>query len=105
VPSRSSPDLGSDGVVKVDDRTVAFHLEAPDAAFVDAVSCDNYTMIIVPNGYNYSDYQKQWVGTGHFHDVQLHPERRGDIRPQPALLGDTARPSECSGPSTRVRRR
>jgi len=43
---------------------LAFHLEAPDAAFVDAVSCDNYTMIIVPNGYNYSDYQSSGSGRG-----------------------------------------
>jgi peptide/nickel transport system substrate-binding protein len=55
-----------DGVVKVDDGTVAFHLEQPDGNFVDAVSENNYNMIIVPNGYNYGDYQKSFVGTGRF---------------------------------------
>jgi peptide/nickel transport system substrate-binding protein len=54
------------GVVKVDDTTVAFHLEHPDAGWVDAVSEDNYNMIIVPNGFDYSDYQKTFPGTGRF---------------------------------------
>jgi len=58
--------LVPDGVVKVDDETIAFHLEAPDGGFPDAVSSDNYNMIIVPKGYDYADYQKQFVGTGHF---------------------------------------
>ena len=58
--------LAPEGVVKVSDTQVAFHLEAPDAAFLDAVSCDNYNMIIVPNNYDYANYQKDWVGTGHF---------------------------------------
>jgi peptide/nickel transport system substrate-binding protein len=55
-----------DGVMKVDDATVAFHLEQPDGNFVDAVSENNYNMIIVPDGYNYGDYQKSFVGTGRF---------------------------------------
>jgi peptide/nickel transport system substrate-binding protein len=58
--------LEPSGVVKVDDQTVAFHLVSPDAAFPDAVSCDNYNMIIVPKGYDYSNYPKDWVGTGHY---------------------------------------
>jgi len=58
--------LVPDGVVKVDDETVAFHLEAPDGGFPDAVSSDNYNMIIVPSGYDYADYQKDFIGTGHF---------------------------------------
>jgi peptide/nickel transport system substrate-binding protein len=54
------------GVVKVDDTTVAFHLEQADGSFVDAVSPNNYNMIIVPNGYDYADYQKSFIGTGRF---------------------------------------
>ena len=86
--------LVPDGVVKVDDRTVAFHLEAPDAAFVDAVSCDNYTMIIVPNGYNYSDYQKQWVGTGHFMMSSYTPNVGATFVPNPHYWATPALPSE-----------
>jgi peptide/nickel transport system substrate-binding protein len=58
--------LSPDGVQKVDDTTVAFHLEHPDAGWPDAVSEDNYNMIIVPNNFNFSDYQKQMPGTGPF---------------------------------------
>ena len=58
--------LTPDGVVKVDDSTVAFHLEHPDAGWVDAVSEDNYNMIIVPNGFDFSNYQKTFPGTGRF---------------------------------------
>jgi peptide/nickel transport system substrate-binding protein len=58
--------LVPDGVVKVDDGTIAFHLETADGAFLDAVSSDNYNMIVVPNGFDYSNYPSQWVGTGHY---------------------------------------
>jgi peptide/nickel transport system substrate-binding protein len=58
--------LTPDGVVKVDDTTVAFHLEQADGSFVDATSPNNYNMIIVPNGYDFGDFQKQFPGTGRF---------------------------------------
>jgi len=58
--------LVPDGVVKVSEDTVAFHLESPNASFIDAVSPDNYNMVIVPNGFNYADFQKNMVGTGRF---------------------------------------
>jgi len=58
--------LSPDGVQKVDNQTVAFHLDAPDGGFVDAVSEDNYNMIIVPNGYDYKNYQNEFIGTGRF---------------------------------------
>ncbi len=58
--------LSPDGVDKVDDTTVAFHLEHPDASWPDAVSADNYNMIIVPSGFDFSNYQKSWPGTGRF---------------------------------------
>jgi peptide/nickel transport system substrate-binding protein len=58
--------LVPDGIEKVSDTEIAFHLEAPDGNFLDAVSCDNYTMIIVPNNYDYGDYAADWVGTGPF---------------------------------------
>jgi peptide/nickel transport system substrate-binding protein len=58
--------LSPDGVEKVDDATVAFHLEHPDASWPDAVSADNYNMIIVPSGFDFSNYQKSWPGTGRF---------------------------------------
>ncbi len=69
--------LAPDGVVKVDDTTVAFHLEAPDASFVDAVSEDNYNMIIVPNNYDFSKYSSLdggFIGTNKLKVSAFNPE-------------------------------
>jgi peptide/nickel transport system substrate-binding protein len=86
--------LSPDGVVKVDDETVAFHLETADGAFLDAVSCDNYNMIIVPNGFDYSDYPKQWVGTGHFMMSSYTTNVGATFVRNPHYWGTPAIPSE-----------
>ncbi len=54
------------GVQKVDDFTVAFHLEAPNGNFPYLTSSDNYNMIILPNGYDPSKWQSSFIGTGPF---------------------------------------
>ena len=54
------------GVRKVDDHTVAFHLEAANGNFPYIVSSDNYNAIIVPSGTDYGKWQKTFVGTGAF---------------------------------------
>ena len=86
--------LSPDGVVKVDAETIAFHLETADGAFLDAVSCDNYNMIIVPNGFDYSKYPKQWVGTGHFKMSSYTPNVGATFVPNPYYWGTPAIPSE-----------
>ena len=58
--------LVPDGVVKVDDYTVAFHLEAPNGNFPYLTSSDNYNMIIIPNNYNPASWQSSFIGTGPF---------------------------------------
>jgi len=58
--------LTPDGVQKVDDFTVAFHLAAPNGNFPYLTSSDNYTMIILPNNYNPGDWQGSFIGTGPF---------------------------------------
>jgi peptide/nickel transport system substrate-binding protein len=58
--------LTPDGVQKVDDFTVAFHLAAPNGNFPYLTSSDNYTMIILPNNYNPADWQGSFIGTGPF---------------------------------------
>lgn len=50
---------------KVDDLTVAFHLDAPYGAFPYVVSSDNYNCIILPASYK-GDFEKHWDGTGPF---------------------------------------
>ena len=58
--------LDPSGVVKVDDYTVAFHLEAPNGNFPYLTSSDNYNMIIIPKGYNPASWQSSFIGTGPF---------------------------------------
>jgi peptide/nickel transport system substrate-binding protein len=54
------------GVQKVDDFTVAFHLLAPNGNFPYLTSSDNYTMIILPNGYDPAKWESSFIGTGPF---------------------------------------
>ena len=92
--------------MKVNDTEVAFHLEAPDGAFLDAVSCDNYNMIIVPNNYDYANYQKDWVGTGHFMMSSYTPNVGATFVRNPHYWGNAGAPEHRStGPSTPARRR
>lgn len=58
--------LKPSGVVKVDDYTVAFHLEAPNGNFPYLTSSDNYNMIIIPNNYDPAKWQSSFIGTGPF---------------------------------------
>jgi peptide/nickel transport system substrate-binding protein len=82
------------GVVKVNDTTVAFHLEHPDAAWPDAVSCDNYNMIVVPKGFDFADYQKMWPGTGRFKQVSYTPSVGAVFDRNPYYWGTKAKPAK-----------
>ena len=86
--------LSPDGVKKVSDTEVAFHLEAPDGNFVDAVSCDNYNMIVVPNNFDYANYQTNWAGTGHFMMSSYTANVGATFVPNPHYWGKPALPSE-----------
>jgi peptide/nickel transport system substrate-binding protein len=85
--------LSPDGVRKVNDTTVAFHLDSPDGSFVDAVSEDNYNMIIVPKGYDYGNYQKDFVGTGRFMKSSYTPNVGATYVRNPHYWGKKALPS------------
>jgi peptide/nickel transport system substrate-binding protein len=54
------------GVQKVDDFTVAFHLQAPNGNFPYLTSSDNYNMIILPNGLDPATWEATFPGTGPF---------------------------------------
>jgi peptide/nickel transport system substrate-binding protein len=86
--------LVPDGVVKVDDTTVAFHLEQPNGGFIDAVSNDNYNMIIVPNGYDFHDYQKSFIGTGRFMKTSYTPGTGATFVRNPNYWGTPAKPAK-----------
>lgn len=57
--------LSPGNTIKVDDLTVAFHLDKPYGNFPYAVSSDNYNLIILPASYT-SGFQNSFVGTGPF---------------------------------------
>jgi peptide/nickel transport system substrate-binding protein len=86
--------LSPDGVVKVDDSTVAFHLEHPDAGWPDAVSEDNYNMIIVPDNFDFSNYQKSFPGTGRFMMTSYTPNVGATYVRNPHYWGTKALPSK-----------
>jgi peptide/nickel transport system substrate-binding protein len=86
--------LAPEGVEKVDDTTVAFHLKIPDASWPDAVSENNYNMIIVPNNFDFSNYQKQMPGTGRFMMTSYTPNIGATFVRNPHYWGTPALPSK-----------
>jgi peptide/nickel transport system substrate-binding protein len=99
-PSSSSNALSAfggvllpDGVVKVDDYTVAFHLEAPNGNFPYLTSSDNYNMIIIPNNYNPADWQSTFIGTGPFVLSTYTPKVGANFTRNESYWGTKALPS------------
>jgi peptide/nickel transport system substrate-binding protein len=86
--------LTPDGVKKVDDQTVAFHLSAPNNGFVDSVSEDNYNMVVVPKGTDYGTYQKTPIGTGRFVMSSYSPSVGATLTRNPHYYGKKALPSK-----------
>jgi peptide/nickel transport system substrate-binding protein len=69
------------GVVKVDDYTVAFHLEGPNGNFPYVTSSENYNMIIIPNNYDPAKWQ------GPVRDELVHAQGGRHLHPQRVVLG------------------
>jgi len=86
--------LTPDGVQKVDNETVAFHLEAPNNGFVDAVSEDNYNMVVVPKGTDPGKYEKTFPGTGRFMMSSYTPNVGATYVRNPHYWGNKALPSK-----------
>jgi peptide/nickel transport system substrate-binding protein len=86
--------LTPDGVQKVDDQTVAFHLDAPNSGFLDSVSEVNYNMVIVPKGLDYAKYEKQFPGTGRFMMTSYTPNVGATYVRNPHYWGNKALPSK-----------
>jgi len=86
--------LAPSGVVKVDDFTVAFHLEAPNGNFPYLTSSDNYNMIIIPNGYDPAKWQSSFIGTGPFVLSSYTPNVGATFTRNEAYWGTKALPSQ-----------
>jgi peptide/nickel transport system substrate-binding protein len=82
------------GVVKVDDYTVEFHLEAPNGNFPYLTSSDNYNMIILPNGYDPAKWQSTFIGTGPFILKSYTPKVGASFTRNPSYWGTKALPAE-----------
>jgi peptide/nickel transport system substrate-binding protein len=82
------------GVVKVDDYTVAFHLEAPNGNFPYLTSSDNYNMIIIPKGYNPASWQSTFIGTGPFVLGSYTPKSGATFTRNESYWGTKALPSQ-----------
>src|SRR6266699_6572811 len=69
-PKAANPTLAGvllpSGVQKMDDFTVAFHLQAPNGNFPYLTSSDNYNMIIMPKGLDPGKWESTFPGTGPF---------------------------------------
>ncbi|MDQ2810294.1 MAG: ABC transporter substrate-binding protein [Actinomycetota bacterium] len=86
--------LKPSGVVKVDDYTVAFHLEAPNGNFPYLVSSDNYNVIIIPKGYDPAKWQSSFIGTGPFVLGSYTPKAGATFTRNEAYWGTKALPSQ-----------
>jgi peptide/nickel transport system substrate-binding protein len=86
--------LQPSGVVKVDDQTVAFHLEAPNGNFPYLTSSDNYNMIILPKGYDPAKWESSFVGTGPFVKSSYTPKSGATFTRNESYWGTKALPSQ-----------
>jgi peptide/nickel transport system substrate-binding protein len=86
--------LSPSGVVKVDDYTVAFHLDAPNGNFPYLTSSDNYNMIILPKGYNPASWQSTFIGTGPFVLGSYTPKSGATFTRNESYWGTKALPSQ-----------
>ncbi len=86
--------LKPSGVVKVDDYTVAFHLEAANGNFPYLVSSDNYNTIIIPNNYSPASWQSSFLGTGPFVLGSYTPKVGATFTRNASYWGTKALPSQ-----------
>jgi peptide/nickel transport system substrate-binding protein len=85
--------LTPSGVQKVDDFTVAFHLEAPNGNFPYLTSSDNYNMIIIPNGYDPGTWESSFLGTGPFVLDKYTAKVGASFKRNPDYWGAKAKPA------------
>ena len=84
--------LSKGGARVVDDRTVAFHLDAPNGNFPYYVSSDNYNAVILPAGFK-GDYEKSFIGTGPFKLERYEAKRGASFVRNPDYWGEKALPA------------
>jgi peptide/nickel transport system substrate-binding protein len=83
--------LSKGGTRKVDDYTVAFHLDTPDGNFPYTVSIDNYNAVILPADYR-GAYERDFMGTGPFRLEAYRPREGATFVRNPDYWGPKALP-------------
>jgi peptide/nickel transport system substrate-binding protein len=83
--------LSKGGTRKIDDYTVAFHLDAPNGNFPYAVSIDNYNAVILPANYR-GNYESDFMGTGPFRLERYRPREGATFVRNPDYWGPKALP-------------
>jgi peptide/nickel transport system substrate-binding protein len=56
--------LSAGGAKAIDDATVEVTLNGPNGGFPYLVSADNYNLVIVPDGFDTTTWEKSFIGTG-----------------------------------------
>ena len=84
--------LSPGGTRRVDDLTVAFHLDAPCGHFPYAVSSDNYNAIMLPAYYD-GAYERHFIGTGPFRLASYAPHEGARFVRNERYWGRPARPA------------
>jgi peptide/nickel transport system substrate-binding protein len=74
--------LSPGGTVKVDDHTVAFHLDVPFADFPYLVSSGNYNSVILPKNYS-GNFIKTPYGTGPFMLTKYVSQQSATLKKNP----------------------
>jgi peptide/nickel transport system substrate-binding protein len=83
--------LSKGGTRKVDDYTVAFHLDTPNGNFPYSVSIDNYNAVILPANYH-GNYERDFMGTGPFRLESYRPRQGATFVRNPDYWGPKALP-------------
>jgi peptide/nickel transport system substrate-binding protein len=83
--------LSKGGTRRVDDYTVAFHLDTPNGNFPYSVSIDNYNAVILPANYH-GNYESDFMGTGPFRLEGYRPRQGATFVRNPDYWGPKALP-------------
>jgi peptide/nickel transport system substrate-binding protein len=82
-----------DGVVKTSETTVTFYLESRNGHFPYLCSTDNYNMVIVPDKYDFQNWQESFIGTGPFIKESYTPNVGATFARNPGYWGPKALPA------------
>ena len=83
--------LSKGGTRRIDDQTIAFHLDTPSGNFPYAVSIDNYNAAILPADQG-GNYERHFQGTGPFRIENYRPREGASFVRNPDYWGPKALP-------------